>query len=198
MRSFVLASLLALSFNAGAQERAGGYIGGEIGNFSYEEDLSFIAPGTKFDESSTSLKIFGGYRFGDYLGLEADWRDINDLEASESVFIPDIGTLTTTVGAKIQAITIRVLGYAPLSWGSFIYGAGYFDYDADLSVRAVIQAGETVEELSESTTVSDSGGTAMLGLQWELDALDIRLTYEWFNFEDADVQQIGFGAAYRF
>jgi opacity protein-like surface antigen len=206
MRNLAVISLIFFCGTAAAQDRAGGYIGGEIGRLNYEEDLSFIAPGAGFNESSTSLKLFGGYRFGDYIGIEADWRTIDDLESSQSVFIPDIGTIATSVGAEIDAITIRALGHVPLSWGAFIYGAGYFDYDADVFARARLQGpgplpgpgdGTNPEfELADST--SDSGGTAILGLQWELESFNVRLNYEWFDFEDADVQQIGAGFAYRF
>jgi len=206
MRGLIIFGLLAASSVVTAQDRAGGYIGGELGQFDYSEDLSAIAPGIDFDESSTSLKLLGGYRFNDYLGVEADWRSVDDLETTQSFFIPDIGTLTTTLGAEIDAITIRVLGYVPFPWGSLIYGGGYFDYDADVYVRARLQGGGPLPgpgpgpnpglELRDSA--SDSGGTAILGLQWELNSINIRVNYEWFNIEDADVQQIGAGIAYRF
>jgi len=206
MRRFALVGLICLCASASAQDRVGGYIGGELGIFDYKEDLSDIAPGTTFNETSSALKLFGGYRFGDHLGVEADWRKIDDLEMSQSIFIPDIGTLTAAVGVKVDAITIRVLGYAPFSWGSVVYGGGYFNYDADAYVRARMQGGGPLPgpapgpnpdyELRDSN--SDSGGTAILGLQWELDSVNIRINYEWFNFEDADVQQIGVGIAYRF
>jgi opacity protein-like surface antigen len=206
MRSLAAVALIFLCASAAAQNRVGGYIGGEIGSLNYEEDLSFIAPGASFDESSTSLKILGGYRFSEYLGIEADWRTIDDLDTSQSVFIPDIGTIVTSVGAEIDAITIRVLGYAPLSWGAFVYGAGYFDYDADLFARVRVQGpgplpgpgNGPIPDPAVTDSASDSGGTAILGLQWELDSVNIRVNYEWFDFEDADVQQIGIGFAYRF
>lgn len=206
MRRVVLLGLIFLyAASAVAQDRTGGYIGGEFGIFDYEEDLTAIAPGAEFDESSTSLKIFGGYRFGDYLGVEADFRTIDDLDMTQSIFLPDIGTLNIAVGAKIDATTIRVLGYLPLSWGSLIYGGGYFDYDADLVARVSIDGSslpgpppEPIPDFEVRDSASDTGGTAVLGLQWELDKADIRVSYEWFNFEDADVQQIGVGVAYRF
>jgi len=205
MRNFAVLCLISLCATATAQDRVGGYIGGELGRLSYEEDLSDIAPGTDFDESGNSLKLFGGYRFGDYLGVEADWRTIDDLEMSQSVFVPDIGTITTTVGAQIDALTIRVLGFVPFHWGSLVYGGGYLDYDADVHIRASVQGGPLPgpgpapgPDLEIRDSASDSGSTAILGLQWELDSLDIRVNYEWFNFEDADVHQIGIGVAYRF
>jgi opacity protein-like surface antigen len=205
MRIVTAFFLISISVTVNAQDSVGGYIGGELGSFSYDEDLSLVSPGTALDDSSTSLKLFGGYRFSDYLGVEADWRTIDDLEISESFFIPDVGTLTTTIGAEVDALTIRVLGYAPLSWGSFFYGGGYFDYDADVHLRARLQGGPLPGpgpgpgadfDLTDST--SDSGGTAIIGVQWEFDSLNIRFNYEWFNFEDADVEQIGIGLAYRF
>jgi opacity protein-like surface antigen len=206
MRSLAAVTLISICGTAAAQNRTGGYIGGEIGSLNYEEDLSFIAPEADFDESSNSLKILGGYRFSEYLGIEADWRTIDDLGSSQRVFIPDIGTIAASVDAEIDALTIRVLGYAPLSWGAIVYGAGYFDYDADISARVRVQGpgplpgpgNGPIPDLELSDSASDSGGTAILGLQWELDSLNIRFNYEWFDFEEADVQQIGIGFAYRF
>jgi opacity protein-like surface antigen len=199
MRIVVFLAMLMLSVAVTAQDKAGGYIGGEFGSFDYEEDLSELSLGdefNQFDESSTAIKLFGGYRFGDHVGVEADWRKIDDLESSESFFVPDVGTFSRTVGAEIDAITVRVLGYVPLSWGSFIFGGGYFDYDADVYILDVIEGVGPADAITASG--SDSGGTAILGLQWELEAVDVRFNYEWFNFEDADAQQIGIGVAYRF
>lgn len=205
MRQVAALALFFLCTTVAAQDRAGGYIGGELGSFDYEEDLSFIVPGTEFDESSSSLKVFGGYRFGDYLGVEADFRTIDDFDLSQSIFIPDIGTIDLTAAAEIDAVTIRVLGYAPFAWGSLIYGGGYFDYDVDLHARARIRGAplpgpgpQPIPDIEIRDSASDSGGTAILGLQWELEAVNIRINYEWFDFEDADVQQFGLGVAYRF
>ena len=206
MRNLAVFALIFFCATAAAQDRAGGYIGGEIGRFNYKESLAFIAPGAAFDEDGASLKILGGYRFGDFVGIEADWRTIDDLESSASIFIPDIGTLTSSVGAEIDAITIRVLGYAPLSWGAFVYGVGYFDYDADLFARVGIEGPgplpglgeEPIPNIDLTDSASDSGGTALLGLQWELESINIRFTYEWFDIEDADAQQFGVGFLYRF
>jgi opacity protein-like surface antigen len=206
MKILIKLALVTFCVTAAAQDRVGGYIGGEIGSLTYEEDLAFIAPGARFDESSTALKLLGGYRFGDYVGIEADWRTVDNLDSYQSIFIPDIGTITASVGAEIDAITIRVLGYAPLSWGAFVYGAGYFDYDADVFARVSIEGpgplpgpgDEPIPDFEVSESASDSGSTAIVGVQWELESLNIRLNYEWFDFEGADVQQIGVGFAYRF
>jgi hypothetical protein len=206
MRTLALFALISFCTTAAAQDRAGGYIGAEIGRFDYEESLSFIAPGATFDGEGASVKILGGYRFGDFVGIEADWRTIDDLESSQGIFIPDIGTLALSVGADIDAITIRVLGFAPLSWGAFVYGVGYFDYDADIFARIGAQGPDPLPgpgdestpavELTDSS--SGSGGTALLGLQWELESINIRFTYEWFDIDDDDAQQFGVGFAYRF
>jgi len=54
--------------SAGAVNDRGAYIGGAFGITSFEDDGAFA--GQQFDDSDTSLQLYGGYKFLRYFSLE--------------------------------------------------------------------------------------------------------------------------------
>lgn len=116
------------------------------------------------------------------------------VEESASGSIPGVGPVSATVGADFDLITLRGLWHAPLSWGSFFVGAGYFDGE----VNAFVDLTEGTSSLHVEDTASEDGPTAILGLQWDLTRLSLRVEYEWWDIEDADAEQIGAGVHFRF
>jgi opacity protein-like surface antigen len=91
------------------------------------------------------------------------------------------------IGLEDTAVlTVRGLGH----FGPFFAGAGYFDADA----TAFAQLGSFRAEES----ASEDGLTAVLGLQWDFSSVSLRVEYEWFDVDDADVSELGIGLHYRF
>ena len=179
-----------------AHAQGGGYIGLSVGQVNYEEDLSAFSPGYTFDESSTSLSLYGGYRFtSGTWGIEAGYRDVDTLEYSESVAVPGFGDVTAGIGTDIESLEVRIMGYAAVGRGSFIYGAGYAEWDFT-SFVSLSAPGVGSERFEESD--SDSGAMGIIGYQLELDSVDIRFAYEIWDVDNGDASAYSVGIAYRF
>ena len=194
MRPLLVAvSVLGCASVFAQDDVAGGYLGVGLGELSFEEE---VLPGVyTFDESASAWKLYGGYDFGERLGLELSWTQTSDLEDTVSLLDPDLGAVSTAVSVELTVLSLRALGYLPLSWGSPFAGIGYFDGDADsvLVVSADLLGSETV-----SASDSASGATAVLGVRWRLRDWNVRLEYEWWDADEADLAALGLAAAYRF
>ena len=86
---FLFVALLLMSGAVSATEAKdkGAYVGGAFGAASFDDDNSM--QGNQFDDSDTSLQIYGGYKFLKFFALEGRLLDfgtygraINQFEAT--------------------------------------------------------------------------------------------------------------------
>jgi OOP family OmpA-OmpF porin len=182
---FVILGLAASSTYA--QDEPYGYLGGFVGSFDYEEDLSSVSAGSNFSDSTTSYRVYGGYRFSDRFSVEGSYGTTDDIEGSVPIF-----GFNAQVQAAYDFLGVNILGYIPFDKLSLFGGIGY--WDADISVDL------TVPGLgAASADDSDSGGMLTAGLQWELEALAIRAELDWFDTDsEVDASMIGIGVHWRF
>ena len=74
-------ALIALAVTGTAMvTTAGPYLGGSIGKADYNEDLW----SEEDDLNDTGWKIFGGYQFNRYLGVETAWIDLGKVNHRDS------------------------------------------------------------------------------------------------------------------
>jgi hypothetical protein len=102
MRKSLLLILVLLMASGMATAREakdkGGYIGGAFGVTSFENDNAVL--GSNFDDSDTSLQIYGGYKFLRYFALEG--RLLN------------LGTYGDALGNfEARAATVNAVGIVP-------------------------------------------------------------------------------------
>lgn len=192
MRSILVGGLCLVGTAAWAQEfEPSGYIGIGLGNFDYEQSIPDV--GTLSD-STSGRKLYGGYRFTEHWGFEAAYAETDKVEESGSAFVPGVGTVNAAVGAEFDAITLRGMGYVPTSWGAVFGGLGYFDGDA----KAFLDASTAFESIHLEDTASESGLTAIAGLQWDWTKVGLRVEYEWLDVDDADASQLGLALHVKF
>jgi hypothetical protein len=172
---------------------APGYVGVGVSSFSYEE---VVLPDIyTFDESGSSWKLFGGYNWNENWGIELSWAQSSELEDTASAVDTDLGNVTATLGLEFSALSLRGMGYLPFSWGSLFAGIGFYDGEGDASLVVVSDALGTE---SVSDTTSESGATALLGVQWSFSNWNARVEYEWWDLDTADASSLGVSLAYRF
>jgi opacity protein-like surface antigen len=166
MRS-ILALSAATAFAAmpAVAQDSGFYVGAGIGDFGIDVG--------GFDASDTGYKVFGGYRFIDYLALEAEYLDGGTVE--------DAGLEIDVSGFNVSAVGILPLGerfdvFAKL---------GMLFWDADTNGLG-----------------SDSGEDFSWGIGGGFhftDQFGMQLEYQGFEIEDTDtVDMISLGASWRF
>lgn len=166
---------LAAAFGAHAQEHAGLYIGGSIGEATNESG--------EFKASDTAFKLTAGYAFNDYLGLELAYVDA--------------GTQTDNVGSvEIQNESTGVIASAllrmPLGEKFALLGKlGYAFYEADATAR---QGNLVARERDEDEDLAYGVGLELA--IWR--GLKLRAEYEAVDVSDADFHIVSAGAVYKF
>lgn len=170
--AIMLAPLVALG-------QSGLYLGGDIGEVSVEEFFDDL----EFDASNESWRLYGGYRFSDYLGLEAAYVNFGELD--ERV---DIGAAFVPVAADAEGYSVGgIIGW-PISDSLSLTGrGGLLFWNSENLVGA--------ERFDES----DENFFYGAGLRLDLSA-SLSITGDWIRYEldDIDAETISAGIQFRF
>lgn len=177
MKRAIVALLLALPLSAFAQ----GYAGIGFGQTTFKDvpDCDFTL---SCDDSDSGFKIFGGYQFNKNLALEGGYADLGKTAFSEPGF-----------SGKVDATTIFVhaVGILPLNPQWSLYGkAGLHLWDA----KENGQIGGIPFSLSDDGTDLTYGA----GVQWQSGKFALRLEWETYELDNADVQFLGVSGVMRF
>ena len=171
-----------------ADENAGWYLGGGIGQFNAHIDDFTEVDNTvdDWDEDDTAYKLFAGYRLNKVLAFELDY--INLGEPSGAV-VPGVN-----VDSSVDGFAPYVVGTLPLGNFFEVYARlGYFFYDATLGVETELDNRVEFDEESEDL-VYGAGVGANIG-----EKLNIRFEYEKFDLEGLDdTDSLWLTAAWRF
>jgi OOP family OmpA-OmpF porin len=156
-----------------SDEQQGAYIGGGVGDFGAEIDA------INFDESATSYKLFGGWRFNQYLAFQFDYLDLGS---------PDTSVGLQNLEVETSGYAARIEGTLPLSFFELFATAGLLFSSAD----ATLGGTEVFDE-------SDNDPVYSVGAGFEVaERLILRLEYEIIDiesFDDADA--VWFTVAWR-
>lgn len=163
---------------SGPDERlpSGWELGVGIGSHVHTEtfqDVNF------FDTSSTSYKLFGGYRFNSYFTVEAAYIDGGD---GTETYVDDLGETVLSIESNTRGFQGSVLGSLPLGASAFsLFGrVGVLDWKQDVTTRDFVAATEG-EGTDDGNDVFWGGG-----LTAALDNALLRLEYEYVEFDTDD------------
>src|SRR6185295_5802147 len=192
MKLKLAAALAALSVAtvpaAFADENAGWYIGGGIGQFNAQIDDVNQVDDTinRWDEDDTAYKLFAGYRLNKILSFELDY--INLGEPSGDV-VPGFN-----VDSSVDGFAPYVVATLPLGNFFEVYGRlGYYFYDANVGMQSTLDDRVEFDEESQDL-VYGAGIGANIG-----EKLNIRFEYEKFDLEGLDdSDSLWLTAAWRF
>ena len=154
------------SFSSHAVDN-GIYLGAGIGQGGVQFDQSFDGERIDFDASDTAYKLIAGWRFLDWLSVEANYLDLGT--ASDRIDGIDVET-------DVSGVSLAALGFLPIGPVDLFAKVGAVNWDADVTARDVGIRG------------SDSGTdlTYGAGAQFRVWSLSIRGEYEIFDVADAD------------
>ncbi len=171
-----------------ADEHAGWYLGGGLGQFNAQiDDVNEVDETISgWDESDNTYKLFAGYRLNKFLAFELDY--INLGEPSGAV-VPGFN-----VDSAVDGFAPYIIGTIPLGNWFEVYGRlGYYFYDATLGVENELDNRVEFDEESEDL-VYGAGIGANIG-----ERLNIRFEYEKFDLEGLDdADSLWLTAAWRF
>ena len=168
--SFSLLSLPALSADNGI------YLGASVGQSSVEFDDTVEGESINFDASATGFKAIAGWRFIDWLAVEANYVDLGSGD--------DNGIETDVNGVSLSAV-----GFVPVGPVDLFARVGAVNWNADLDAPNL--------GVSESDDGTDL--TYGVGAQFRVWSLSIRGEYEVFDISDADtVDMFSIGVTWTF
>jgi OOP family OmpA-OmpF porin len=153
MKRIAAASLIVLSTLASQafaqQPQRGWYAGISAGQSSADVDsnglvvIGATASTVSVEDTDTAFKVYGGYRFGRHLAVEAGYADLGSFSGTRNVTSPGIGSLKAET--SVSGIFGQAVGILPLGERFSLFGtAGLFANEV-------------------KTTLSSSGGVALIG-----------------------------------
>jgi OOP family OmpA-OmpF porin len=194
---FLMVILVVAAIPASAIEN-GFYIGGSIGGSSLEVrdideelgDLRFSDGDTGwFSDGDTGYKLFAGFRFMNFLGVEAGYVDLG--EPNDVVAESEDEAVHVQIGLK--GWDAFAVGFLPIGPVDLFAKVGVVSWDADIVSRLV--------PTDEVDADSDSGTDAAfgIGVGLRLGKVTLRAEGEQFDIADADdVYMFSVGATFTF
>lgn len=183
--SVALASLVALlALPSGAADN-GFYLGASVGQATVEiDDLDDALDNTDFSGDDMAYKVFAGFRFLNFLGVEGSYRDLGSADDT----IPALGG---TVAADVTGYDAFAVGYLPLGIADIFLKAGMISWDAELSA----------DLLGGPVTLSDDGTDPAygIGFQFRFSSFALRGELEYLDIEGASaVYMYSVGGSFTF
>jgi OOP family OmpA-OmpF porin len=167
---------------AHADNERGLYLGAGVGQFNIEVDDIDTTDELQeaFDGDDTVFKVFGGYRFNPFIGVELDYIDLGG---------PEDTVENVKVKAEINGFAPYLIGTLPIGPIEGFVRVGYYFYDVEIN-------GENLG------SVDDSGEDLVYGAGIGLtlfEHLHARLEYEIIDVSEVDdANAIWLSGAWRF
>jgi OOP family OmpA-OmpF porin len=187
-----LSAFLSLSATA-AELNNHWYVGGGLARAEVDADfdgadLGGIPVNLDIDEDSVAWRLFGGYRFNRYVGVEGGYVNFDEFDSSASA-----AGQTAKVEAEADGYTLAITGAIPLGERFAIIGrAGYLFWDADAKVEV---NGTKLDSSNEDGSDAFFGA----GLEFSFnDRFALRGVWDAYELDDVDVDYFGLEGEFRF
>ena len=170
----VLASAPALAVDNGF------YFGASVGAGGVQFDQRFDGQRIDYDAGSTGFKAIAGWRFLDWLSVEANYVDLGSGEDRIE---------GQKVETDVSGASLSMVGFLPVGPVDLFARAGAIDWSADVTLSGLDLKG------------SDDGTdlTYGVGAQFRIWSLSFRAEYELFDIADADtVDLVSVGVTWTF
>ncbi len=154
------------------------YLGASVGQSGVQaDDIGF--DGGDFDGDATGFKVIAGWRFVDWLSVEANYVDLGSGD-------------DTVDGEKLKVdasgISLSAVGFLPIGPVDVFARVGAINWEADVKSPSF-------------GSISDDGTdfTYGVGAQFRVWSLALRAEYERFDISDADtVDMVSLGVTWTF
>jgi len=185
-RKAIVCCLALWSVGALAQDKSGAYLGGGLGQFDFQEEGD---GSLAIDDAAPSYRIYGGYRFNDTWAVDGVYGTTDEVSKTAAGFNP--GIVNATARAEFELLEVRGLAHL----GSFFAGIGYWESEMTVAVDFNTLFGP----ISIPGSDSESGLSIVLGGQWDLERVGIRVELEAYDMDLTEsVYNYGVGVHYRF
>jgi OmpA-OmpF porin, OOP family len=174
-----LSAAILLLASGGVLAQAGPYLGGALGQSKFKEWCDTGgSPVTlaSCEDTDTSWRVLGGYRFNRYVGVEATYVDWGEVTAS---------TNTARVSAKQNSYGLAAVGTLPLGERFELFGkAGFLNTEQETTSTRTVTRDETELHYGLGVKYAFTRNWALRG--------------EWENTDKLKVELLSIGVEYRF
>lgn len=180
--TIALLTTAALGLVAGPALAAdnGVYLGASVGQSGVTFEETVAGEDFEFDTDSTGYKAILGWRFLDWLAVEANYVDLGS---------GDDNVAGTRIETDVNGVSLAAVGFLPLGPVDLFARVGVIDWKADV----------TASDLGFD--VSDDGTDLAYGVgaQFRVWSLGLRAEYERFDISEADtVDMVSLGVTWTF
>jgi len=170
----------ALAHSSAAVAEEGFFVGGAFGNGYLDENID----GIRFKSDSSAYRIYGGYGFTKYFGVEIGYLDLGTFRESF-----DEGGTSVPFSVNASGFTLAAIGSLPLSERFSLIGRlGYYFHDGESSVAGVVE-----------DSPSEQSPFVGIGLGFDIsEVLEINLAYDLIKTDNADPTLATLGLTLRF
>jgi len=154
------------------------YVGAGAGGTSFSSgDLGAI----DFDGDANGYKIFAGYRFLNFVSVEASYVDFGDIKGDPKA---------EGEKADVQALAVEAVVYVPIIIADVFVKAGISSWDADI---------RNLEGIGERFSIDGSDPVYGVGIQFRIRSFAIRAEAEYYDVSGADeLYMYSVGGSYTF
>ncbi len=160
----------------------------------------FASAQTSIDDTDTGWKVFGGWRFNEYIALEGSYIDFGEAKFKTRTTGPD-GVIDGKADGTAYAVDVIAIA-RPAEWADLFVKVGGFRWDVDAKQAEVVDGEASSVKNDETGTDVKAGIGASFMLS---DSVAVRLEAEgYFNVGDknrtgnADIGFLSIGLSYGF
>ena len=169
-----LLSLPALSADNGI------YLGASLGQSSVQFDDNIGGQNLNFDASATGFKAIAGWRFLDWVAVEANYVDLGS---------GDDNVHFQRIESDVNGVALSAVGFVPIGPVDLFARVGAVNWNAD----------RDAPNLGVSSSEDGTDLTYGVGAQFRVWSLSIRGEYEVFDISNADtVDMFSIGVTWTF
>ena len=165
------------------------YLGGSVGQSNIELEEKFYDPEFDVDEkvkyksSQTGYKLIGGWRFIDWMSVEANWVDLGTGDDKVGIFDEKV---KAEVG--VDGWSLSVLGFVPIGPVDLFARVGAFAWDSEAKLKGGVDPDFGIENSKASESGTDL--TYGIGAQFRVWSLALRAEYEVFDVSDLNTSDM--------
>ena len=156
------------------------YLGASVGQSGVSFEDTIAGEDIDVDVDSTGFKAILGWRFVDWLAVEANYVDLGS---------GDDRVAGTKIESDVNGFTLSAVGFVPVGPVDLFARVGFIDWEADV----------TAPEFDLESNGDGTDLTYGIGAQFRVWSLGVRAEYEQFDISDADtVDMVSLGVTWTF
>jgi hypothetical protein len=156
------------------------YLGASVGQSGVSFEDTIEGEDIEFDTDSTGYKAILGWRFLDWLAVEANYVDLGS---------GDDRVAGTEIETDVNGVSLAAVGFLPVGPVDLFARVGVIDWKADV----------TAPDLGFDASDDGTDLAYGVGAQFRVWSLGVRAEYERYDISDADtVDMVSLGVTWTF